>query len=129
MSPQTFYYQGPFGAFGEYVRSSGGVRRGATSADITHVAWQAAASWVLTGEAATDRGVRPRYDFDPERRHWGAIQVAGRYHALAIDARGREARPCGARVESNGARCDPGRELVSEPVCALGAERRAHRVR
>ena len=52
-------------------------------------AWQVAASWVLTGEAATDAGagVRPRAIFDPSTGHWGAFQVAARVHELEVDQR------------------------------------------
>ena len=85
VSPQAFYYSGPFGGFAEYVRSTGSVRRAFVTADIDHVAWQVAASWVLTGEAASDHGVRPHVNFDPARGAWGALQLAARYHQLTVD--------------------------------------------
>jgi phosphate-selective porin OprO/OprP len=85
VSPQGFYYRGPFGGFGEYVRSIGDVRKGTLVGDIDHRAWQVAISWVATGEAATDRGVRPRSNFDPESHRWGALQLAVRYHRLSVD--------------------------------------------
>ena len=56
------------------------------ASEIDHTAWQVAASWVVTGEAASEKGVRPRADFDPEHGTWGALQIAGRYHELRIDA-------------------------------------------
>jgi phosphate-selective porin OprO/OprP len=86
VSPQGFFYKGPFGGFGEYVRSAGDVRRGAVAGEVDHRAWQVAASWVLTGEAATDRGVRPRVNFDPESSRWGALQLAARYHSLSVES-------------------------------------------
>jgi phosphate-selective porin OprO/OprP len=54
--------------------------------DIEHRAWQVAASWVLTGENATDAGagIRPRAEFG--NGSWGAVQIAARYHAIALDA-------------------------------------------
>jgi phosphate-selective porin OprO/OprP len=67
------------------VRSTGTVREGAISADVDHTAWQVTASWVLTGEAATDRGVRPHVVFDPAQGQWGALQIAVRYNELAVD--------------------------------------------
>jgi phosphate-selective porin OprO/OprP len=85
VSPQAFYYRGPFGAFGEYVRSTGDVRKADVSAGIDHTAWQVAASWVLTGEQATDRGVRPGVVFDPATGQWGALQIAVRYNELTVD--------------------------------------------
>ena len=84
-SPQAFLYRGPFSTFAEYVESSQPIRRGAANADISHRAWQIAASYVLTGEIVTERGVRPRNNFDFGGGHVGAIQVAARYHALSVD--------------------------------------------
>jgi len=86
-SPQISYYHERFGGFGEYVHSQAPIRRGAVREDIAHQAWQVAGSWVLTGEAATDAGigVRPRSDFDFGNGHWGALQIAARYHTLQID--------------------------------------------
>jgi phosphate-selective porin OprO/OprP len=86
VSPQAFYYRGPFGAFGEFVRSTGAVREGDVGTDIDHSSWQIAASWVLTGEAATDRGVRPRVVFEPAKGQWGALQIAARYDELSVDS-------------------------------------------
>jgi phosphate-selective porin OprO and OprP len=86
VSPQAFYYRGPFGGFGEYVRSTGAIRKESVAAGIDHTAWQVAASWVLTGEPATDRGVaRPNVPFDPATGGWGALQIAIRYNQLAVD--------------------------------------------
>ena len=85
LSPQGSYYRGSFGGFAEYVQSSGSVRKDSATTDVDNSAWQVAGSWVLTGERATDRGVRPRANFDPEHGTFGAIQVAVRYHVLRID--------------------------------------------
>ena len=42
---------------------------------------------MLTGENATDAGsgVRPRNNFDFGNGHWGAFQIAARYHELTVD--------------------------------------------
>lgn len=85
MSPQAFFYRGPFGGFAEYIRSSGDVRRGTAAGEIENSGWEVSASWVLTGETATDRGVRPRSNFDPPGHHYGALQIAARYHRLTVD--------------------------------------------
>jgi phosphate-selective porin OprO and OprP len=84
-SPQVSYYHGAFGGFAEYVHSSQVIRRGAVSADVAHTAWQVAGSWVITGEDATDRGVRPRSDFNTGQGGSGAVQIAARYHRLSVD--------------------------------------------
>lgn len=85
LSPQAFYYRGPFGAYGEYVRSRGGVAKGGTTGEVDHEAWQVAASWVLTGEPAPpERNPRPAVSFDPPSRHFGALQVAARLQRLSV---------------------------------------------
>jgi phosphate-selective porin OprO/OprP len=86
-SPQLWYFHRAFGGWVEYVRTDTPVRRGPVAGDISHDAWQVAASYVLTGEAATDAGtgVRPRANFDFGAGNWGAFQVAARYHTLAVD--------------------------------------------
>jgi phosphate-selective porin OprO and OprP len=86
-SPQAWYFYKGFGGWAEYVHTETPVRRGIAAADIGHDAWQVAASYVLTGEAATDAGagVRPRANFDFGNGNWGAFQVAARYHALEVD--------------------------------------------
>jgi phosphate-selective porin OprO/OprP len=85
-SPQAYWYWGPFGAMFEYVRSSPQLRlpSGAElEPDID--AWQIAASWVLTGEAASYRGVTPLRPFRGSEGGWGAWEVAARYHELRVD--------------------------------------------
>lgn len=82
LSRQGFYYRGPFGGFAEYVQSVTPIRQGVITHDLNHTAWQVAGSWVVTGEAASDHGVRPRANFDPTHGTFGALQVAARYHAL-----------------------------------------------
>ena len=87
-SPQIWYYYKAFGGWGEYVHTTTPVTRNTVvKRDIDHDAWQVAASWVLTGEAATDagNGVRPHNNFDFGNGHWGAFQIAARYHALEVD--------------------------------------------
>jgi phosphate-selective porin OprO/OprP len=88
-SPQMFYYYKGFGGFAEYVRTTTPIRKGLVREEIAHEAWQVAASFVLTGEAAIDAGagVRPTANFDFGNGNLGAFQVAGRYHTLKIDAR------------------------------------------
>lgn len=85
LSPQAFYYKGPFGGYAEYVRSHGAVRKGDVVSDITHSAWQVSGGWVLTGEAASERNVRPNKTFDPAAHQWGAFQIVARYESLSVD--------------------------------------------
>jgi len=85
LSPQGYYYWGPFGLLGEYVISNQKVTKGAASARLENTAWQIAGSWVLTGEDATYTGVTPKHPFDPRAGHWGALQLVARYADLDID--------------------------------------------
>ncbi len=85
VSPYAYYYRKGFGGFAEYIRSTMPVRKGNLREDIAHQAWQIAASLVLTGENATEAGVRPTNNFDFGKGHWGAFQVAARYHVLSVD--------------------------------------------
>ena len=39
---------------------------------------------MLTGEAAVERNVRPRLEFDPHNGHWGALQAVARYQRLSV---------------------------------------------
>lgn len=86
-SPQIFFCKGPFGAWAEYVHTELPVTRNGISDDVENRAWQVAASWVLTGETATDAGagIRPGAIFDPATGHWGALQIAARIHELNVD--------------------------------------------
>jgi phosphate-selective porin OprO/OprP len=83
-SPQAFYYRGPFGGYTEFVRSSGHITKDGVTGAINHDAWQVTGSWVLTGEAAAAGYVRPRVNFDPANRQFGALQVAARVERLAV---------------------------------------------
>jgi phosphate-selective porin OprO/OprP len=85
ISPAVFYYYKSFGAFAEYMRSTQAVARFGNAADVTNQGWDVTGSLVLTGEPASDRGVRPQNGFDPANGHWGALQLVARYSALTVD--------------------------------------------
>jgi len=90
LSPQGYYYYGPFGFLGEYAISDQRVTRvlGATRTTrrLENTAWQVTGSWILTGEdAAYKGGVNPRHPFNPLGGGWGAWQLVGRYEQLDID--------------------------------------------
>jgi phosphate-selective porin OprO/OprP len=85
LSPQGYYYWGPFGLLGEYVYSEEDVQKGPVTDHLRNTAWQVAGSIVLTGEHASYRGVTPRKPFDLKNGGWGAVELAGRYSVLRID--------------------------------------------
>ncbi|HZX80190.1 MAG TPA: porin [Lysobacter sp.] len=84
LAPQAYWYHGPVGLLGEYIESSQQLRAGTTAARIDNRAWQLAASWVLTGEDASYRGVvKPDRPFTGDG--FGAFELAARVGALNID--------------------------------------------
>lgn len=93
ISPQGYWYWGPFGLLWEYVQATQEITRdqrvGRTvqprGARPHNDAWQVAASWVLTGESASYRGVVPRSSFDPRKGTWGAFEIAGRFGEIEFD--------------------------------------------
>ena len=85
ISPQGYFYSGAFGLFGEYVISKQEVTRGTTVANLQNTAWQAAASYVLTGQKVNYRGVTLSKPFEPKDGNWGAFELAARYSKLTID--------------------------------------------
>ncbi len=89
LSPQGYYYCGPFGFMGEYVISDQRVRRTVvaplTAGRLETTAWEITGSWVLTGEDASYKGVNPARPFHPASGQWGALQLVARYAQLDLD--------------------------------------------
>ncbi len=85
VSPQAYWYWGPLGILGEYVLSSQQAKKKAQIERFQNTAWQVAASVVLTGDAASYKGVNPTHPFDPADGGWGAVELAGRYAELKVD--------------------------------------------
>ena len=91
VSPQGYFYRGAFGLLAEYIVSeqelrvvsgSGAGRR----ARIENDAYQLTASYVLSGEDASFRGVlKPDRPFAADGAGWGAFELVGRYGVLDID--------------------------------------------
>lgn len=85
ISPQGYFYSGAFGLFGEYVIAKQEVTRGTTAANLQNTAWQAAASFLITGQKVNYRGVTLPKPFEPKDRNWGAFELAARYNKLKVD--------------------------------------------
>ena len=49
-------------------------------------AWQVAATYLLTGEDSSFKGVKPKNDFDFDKGGWGAWELALRYSEMNIDS-------------------------------------------
>ncbi|HKX61456.1 MAG TPA: porin [Verrucomicrobiae bacterium] len=88
VGPQMYWYAGPFGLLSEYGISSQKLRRDdgtVTTEQLRHEAWSLMASWLVTGENATFRGVTPKRSFDPRAGGLGALQFVARYSLLDLD--------------------------------------------
>jgi phosphate-selective porin OprO and OprP len=89
ISPQGYYYYGPFGLLGEYVvsdqRVTGGSVTGTKAVYLQNTAWEVSAGWVLTGEDAGYNGVTPLHPFSLHNGNWGAWQIVARYANLDVD--------------------------------------------
>ncbi len=86
-APQAHFYHGPFGLIAEYAEVSQGLINSASERTTAkNSAWQLAASWLVTGEDASFRGVKP---FSPFRQGedggWGAFELVARYQENRID--------------------------------------------
>jgi phosphate-selective porin OprO/OprP len=85
LTPEVFYHVGSFAFLGEYVMSLTNVTTWVKSAQLEDEAWQAQASFILTGEEAYFTGVVPTRPFSVAQHNYGAFQIAARYSELLID--------------------------------------------
>ncbi len=98
VSPQLYFYKGPFGVMASYTESIqelvtttvvGGVNTitpASKRADLTNRAWAVNVNYVLTGEdAGHNINPKPAQDFNFEAGTWGAWEVAARLSQLAVD--------------------------------------------
>ncbi|MCE9633608.1 MAG: OprO/OprP family phosphate-selective porin [Methylophilales bacterium] len=86
-APQAYYYYGPFGVIAEYARVSQEINTAANAGHKTvdHDAWQIAGSYLITGEDASFKGVKPKNAFDLDNGGWGAWELVARYSELNLD--------------------------------------------
>ena len=81
---QGYYYAGPLGLLGEYVRSVQHVVLNGTHDRVVADSWQAVVQYVLTGDDATYNSVTPRHPFDPKTGAIGAFDVAARVGEIRV---------------------------------------------
>ncbi len=101
-SPQGSYYLGPLGIIAEYARvsqdvskASGGSSGGGSGSNtlvladsnkkLNHDAWSIGVSYLITGEDASFKGVKPKNDFDFDKGNWGAWELVARYSEINLD--------------------------------------------
>jgi phosphate-selective porin OprO/OprP len=85
VSPQAYWYHRNYGVLAEYVISTQTVQNGATVTRFDNEACQVQANYVITGEDASFRGVKPSNPFKIGEAGWGAFEVAARSGGLNID--------------------------------------------
>lgn len=91
VDPQGYYFWGPFALMGELVWTNEGVKQVNSTTDASKEAifnnrgFMAQASYVLTGENASYKGVVPANSFDPRNGHWGAFEVGLRGSQIHFD--------------------------------------------
>jgi phosphate-selective porin OprO/OprP len=82
-----YYYRGPAGVLGEYVRDNEPIRLANSHQLVKNSAWQVAASFALTpGDSPTYKAIKPKHPLDPSKGAWGAFELAARYSSLHIDS-------------------------------------------
>lgn len=84
LGPQGTLDAGPFHLLGEATWARHRVRSGAEAVDLTHRAWQVAASAVVVGAPRGDDRPRPRRPVTEGGP--GAVEVSARLHGLRLDA-------------------------------------------
>ena len=86
VSPQAYYYYGPFGLLTEYAVVNQEVFNGSNKTKLKNDAWHVSASWLLTGEDASYKGVKPYSPFKSGiDGGWGAFELVARYQKANID--------------------------------------------
>jgi phosphate-selective porin OprO/OprP len=86
LSPQLSFYSGRLGLMAEYAWSESWVQRASTGtrARFSGEAWQATATFTLTGEKASYSALRPAAAFEPGLGKWGALELAARVNGLEV---------------------------------------------
>src|SRR3569832_105918 len=73
------------GVLAEYVQSSQDVKLNTSTAKLTHKGRNVEVKWVVTGEDASYKSVKPASHFVPGKEGWGAFELGLRYGQLDID--------------------------------------------
>ena len=86
VTPQAYFFNGPYGLMAEYVASEQKVTRSTNvKRDVGSDAWQVSLYWVLTGEDASFRNPNPAKPYSIGGSGWGAVELVARYAAQTID--------------------------------------------
>jgi phosphate-selective porin OprO/OprP len=109
-SPQAYFYRGPFGMLAEYAVVSEGIATstaGANTKTISNEASQMYVSWMLTGENASYKGIKPFSPFKSgSEGGWGALEVLARWQSATIDQHLFSATTWGDNSKANAQQAD-----------------------
>lgn len=83
--PQAYWYNANYGVLAEYVISRQELINGLNEDSISNKGYQVAVNYVLTGEDAGFKGVKPKSAFKVGAEGWGAFEIAARTSGLTID--------------------------------------------
>jgi phosphate-selective porin OprO/OprP len=86
LAPQAYWYYNNYGLLSEYIISEAEVVNGANRDYLRHTAYQFIFNYVITGEDAGYKGVKPSTPFQIGNDGWGAFEVALRTGGLNIDS-------------------------------------------
>lgn len=86
--PQGYWFAGSFGLLGEYVFASQEVaipKKNPAPSTLESHAWEATASYVITGESPSYKGVKPRHPLAFDGSGIGAVEIVARAGQLEAD--------------------------------------------
>jgi phosphate-selective porin OprO/OprP len=93
VSPQAYFYKGPFGILASYTESeqelinTAAVTPASLCGNFTTKAWAVTANYVLTGEdTGYNSNPKPGQDFNLSAGTWGAWEIAVRAAQLTVDS-------------------------------------------
>jgi phosphate-selective porin OprO/OprP len=117
LSPQAYWYFGPFGLIAEYTQSTQNIRRATFNEDLTNSAWAVTGSWFLTGEKNNYKNIKvKKANTFPSLDGIGAVELLARVHGLKIDDKAFDSLTTNRSVRY----ADPSRQ-VSKALGAGGA--------
>lgn len=82
--PQAYFYRNSLGVLAEYAVSEQDLTRGGTERSVKNDGYNLVASYVLTGEDASYRGVKPASAYAIGADGWGAVELVARIGSLSI---------------------------------------------
>ncbi len=84
-APQGYFYRNNVGLLAEYVVSEQDLTRGGVERSIKNDGYNVTASYVLTGEDASYKGVKPSSAYAIGAPGWGAVELVARIGGLSVD--------------------------------------------